>query len=108
MSVVYLATDLSLDRQVVVKVLAPELSAGVSAARFRREMQLVAGLSHPHIIPLLSAGEAGGTLYYVMPYVAGEPLRARVARDGPMAVADVARILRETLDALSFAHAHGV
>ena len=108
MSRVYLATDLSLDRQVVVKVLARDLSAGVSGARFRREMQLVANLSHPHIIPLLSAGEADGTLYYVMPYLTGEPLRARMAREGPMPVADVVRLLRETLDALAFAHAHGV
>ena len=108
MSRVYVATDLSLARQVVVKVLAPELSAGVSAARFRREIQLVASLSHPHIIPLLSAGEADGALYYVMPYVTGEPLRARMTREGPMPVADVVRILRETLDALTFAHAHGV
>ena len=108
MSHVFLATDLSLDRQVVVKVLSPEMSAGVSADRFRREIQLVAKLQHPHVVPILSAGDAEGALYYVMPFISGEPLRARLAREGPMSVTDTVRILRETLDALSFAHKHGV
>ena len=108
MSRVFLATDLTLDRQVVVKVLSLEMSAGVSADRFRREIQLVAKLQHPHVVPLLSAGDAEGALFYMMPFISGEPLRARMAREGPMKIADVALILRETLDALAFAHSHGV
>ncbi|MDQ8165291.1 MAG: serine/threonine-protein kinase [Gemmatimonadota bacterium] len=108
MSQVFLATDLALARQVVVKVLSQEMSAGVSADRFRREIQLVAKLQHPHVVPLLAAGDAEGALYYIMPFISGEPLRARLAREGPMPVGDTIRILRETLDALAFAHSHGV
>ncbi|MDA1080348.1 MAG: serine/threonine-protein kinase [Gemmatimonadetes bacterium] len=108
MSRVFLTTDLTLDRQVVVKVLSVEMSAGVSADRFRREIQLVAKLQHPHVVPLLSAGDAEGALFYVMPFISGEPLRAQIAREGPMKISDVVRILRETLDALAFAHKHGV
>jgi TolB-like protein len=108
MSSVYLATDLSLDRQIVVKVLPAEFSAGVRADRFRQEIQLVAKLQHPHIVPILAAGDAEGSLYYVMPFLAGESLRARMAREGPLPLADATRIVRETLDALAFAHAHGV
>src|SRR5215470_14291238 len=88
MSRVFLAHDVALDRRVVVKVLSPEASAGVSAERFRRETQLIAKLQHPNVVPLLSAGEADGMLYYVMPYVAGDSLRARMSRDGPLPVAD--------------------
>jgi len=107
MSKVILATDLSLDRQVVVKVLPAELSAAASVDRFRREIQLIAKLQHPHVVPILSSGDADGTLYYVMPFLSGETLRARLARDGPLKVSEAVRILRETLDALAFAHAHG-
>ncbi|MDH5234674.1 MAG: serine/threonine protein kinase, partial [Gemmatimonadota bacterium] len=108
MSQVILATDLTLDRQVVVKVLPPDLSAAASVDRFRREIQLVAKLQHPHVVPIVTAGDAAGTLYYVMPFLAGESLRARMAREGPLKVGDTVRILREVLDALAFAHAHGV
>jgi tRNA A-37 threonylcarbamoyl transferase component Bud32/TolB-like protein len=108
MSRVFLARELSLDRQVVVKVLSPEASAGVSADRFRRETQLIAKLQHPNVVPLLSAGEADGMLYYVMPYVAGDSLRARMSRDGALPLGDVVRVLREVLDTLAFAHQHGV
>ena len=79
-SCVFTATDLSLDRQVVIKVLAPELTAGVSAERFRREIQLVAKLQHPHIVPILSTSDAEGALYYVMPFLRGDSLRARITR----------------------------
>jgi len=82
MSRVYVAEEIGLGRKVVVKVLAPELSAGVNADRFRRETQLAAGLQHPHIVPLLTAGTAGDLLYDTMPLVDGESLRARVARAG--------------------------
>ena len=108
MSRVFLATDLTLDRTVVVKVLASEHTAGVSPDRFRREIQLTAKLQHPHIVPLISAGAVEGVLYYVMPYVTGESLRARLDREGALPVVACARILREVLDALGFAHAHGV
>jgi TolB-like protein len=91
-----------------VKVLSEELTSGVSADRFRREIQLIARLQHPHVVPLLSAGTAGESLYYMMPFVAGETLRARLAREGTLPVADVVRLLREVLDALAFAHDHGV
>ncbi len=108
MSRVFLATDLALDRRVVVKVLSPDQSAGVSGGRFRREIQLIAQLQHPHIVPILSAGDVEGTLYYVMPFLAGESLRTRMSREGPLEVPDALGILRETLDALAFAHSHGV
>lgn len=108
MSRVFVARDLSLDRDVVVKVLSSESTAGVSADRFRREIQVIARLQHPHVIPILAAGSADGALYYLMPFMGGETLRARITREGPLNVADAARILREVLDALSFAHKHGV
>ncbi|HEY6852731.1 MAG TPA: serine/threonine-protein kinase, partial [Gemmatimonadales bacterium] len=102
------AEEIGLGRHVVVKVLAPELSAGVNADRFRRETQLAAGLQHPHIVPLLTAGTAGDLLYYTMPLVDGESLRARIARDGPLPVKDAARILHDVADALAYAHARGL
>ncbi|MEA2722669.1 MAG: eukaryotic-like serine/threonine-protein kinase [Gemmatimonadales bacterium] len=108
MSRVFLALERSLGRKVVVKVLLPELAAGVNVERFRREIQLAAQLQHPHIVPLLSAGEADGLPYLVMPFVAGESLRARVAREGEFPIADTVRILRDVVSALSYAHTHGV
>ena len=108
MSRVFVARDLALDRDVVVKVLDRESTTGVSGDRFRREIQVIARLQHPHIMPILSAGTADGALYYVMPFMGGETLRARLAREGPMGVADASRVLREVLDALAFAHRHGV
>ena len=108
MSRVFVAHDLSLDRDVVVKVLSAEQTAGVSADRFRREIQLIARLQHPHVVSILSAGVADGSLYYMMPYVTGETLRARLVREGTLKVNDVVRLLREVLDALAFAHDHGI
>ena len=108
MSRVFVAHDLSLDRDVVIKVLSDEATAGVSADRFRREIQVIARLQHPHVVPIHSAGSADGSLYYTMPYVAGETLRARLAREGTLPVTDVVRLLREVLDALAFAHENGV
>jgi len=108
MSRVYLAEEVGLARQVVIKVLAPELSAGVNADRFRRETQLAASLQHPHIVPLLTAGSAGDLLYYTMPFVDGESLRARVKREGPLPIRDATRILHDVADALAYAHARGV
>lgn len=108
MSRVFVARDTALDRDVVVKVLSAEHTTGVSSERFRREITLIARLQHPHIVPLLSAGAIDGALYYVMPFLGGETLRARIARDGPLPVAVVTRVLKEVLDALAFAHSHGV
>ena len=79
MATVYLAEDLRHDRKVALKVLRPELAATLGAERFLREIQIAAQLQHPHILPLLDSGEAGGLLYYVMPYVEGESLRERLA-----------------------------
>lgn len=108
MSRVFVAHDNSLDREVVVKVLSGESTDGISGDRFRREIQVIAKLQHPHVVAILAAGEAEGALYYVMPFVKGETLRAKMVRDGAMSVAGVVKTLREVLDALAFAHEHGV
>src|SRR5262245_4093785 len=108
MSRVFVAEETDLGRKVVIKVLPPELAAGLSIDRFRREIQLAASLQHPHIVPLLAAGHAGDLLYYTMPLVEGESLRARLAREGELPVAESARILRDVADALSYAHRHGL
>ena len=108
MSRVFVAEETSLGRKIVIKVLPPELAAGLSTDRFHREIHLAASLQHPHIVPLLSAGEAGGLLYYSMPLVEGESLRARLTREGELPVAESVRILRDVADALSYAHRHGV
>ena len=108
MSRVFLAHEVDLERQVVVKVLPPDLAAGINADRFRREIQLAARLQHPHIVPLLSAGAKGGLLYYTMPFIAGENLRARLSRVRELPVADATKVLREVADALEYAHEQGV
>lgn len=108
MSRVFLADETSLGRKVVVKVLPPELAAEVNVERFRREIQVAARLQHPHIVPLLSASEDDALLYYSMPFVYGESLRQRLARDGELPIVDAVRLLREISDALSYAHEHGV
>jgi eukaryotic-like serine/threonine-protein kinase len=108
MSRVFIAEDTSLGRKVVVKVLLPDLAATVNVERFRREIQLAAKLQHPHIVPVLSAGISEGLPYYMMPFIEGESLRARLARSGELPVHDTARILRDVLSALSYAHEHGV
>ena len=108
MSRVFVAEERSLGRQVVVKVLPPELAADVNAERFRREIQLCAKLQHPHIVPLLSAGEGEDFLYYTMPFIEGQSLRQRLTAGGPLAVGETLRILREVLQALSYAHRRGV
>ncbi len=108
MSAVFLADEVALGRHVVIKVLPPELVFGISGERFRREIHLAASLQHPHIVPLFSAGEAGGLMYYTMPWISGESLRERLVRDGRLPIDDTVRILREVLDALAYAHAEGV
>jgi TolB-like protein/Flp pilus assembly protein TadD len=108
MSRLFVATERSLERDVVVKVLPPELASEVSAARFQREMSLAAHLQHPHILPVLSAGSRDGLLFYIMPYVRGESLRDRLRREGRLPIADAARILGEVAGALAYAHDRGV
>lgn len=107
MSRVFVADDVVLGRTVVVKVLHPELAAGVNAERFKREVQLAARLQHPHIVPVLTAGEVDGLPYYIMPFVKGESLHAKLQR-GPLPVADVVNYMGDVAKALSFAHSEGV
>src|SRR3989440_4083802 len=108
MSRVFLAEEVRLGRSVVVKVLPPEMAAGVSAERFERELQLAAKLKPPHIVPLLTAGAKGDLLYYVMPHIAGESLRSRITHERALPIGDAVRILRDVCDALAYAHGHGV
>jgi eukaryotic-like serine/threonine-protein kinase len=108
MSRLFLATERGLNRQVVIKLLPPELTSELSAARFQREIELAAQLLHPHILPVYAAGTEQGLLYYVMPFVAGESLRLRLLRDGRLPVADAARILQQVAEALGYAHQMGV
>ncbi len=108
MSRVFVATETSLGRRVAIKVLSPELANAMSAERFRREIQVVAQLQHPHIVPVHAAGDADGLLYYTMPFVEGETLRARLQRDGQMPVAETLALLIELADALSYAHGRAV
>jgi serine/threonine-protein kinase len=108
MSRVFAAVDRSLGRRVVVKVLPPDLAAGVNRERFRREIQVAAQLQHPHIVPLLSAGEHGDLLWYTMPFIDGESLRAAIERKRTFSPREVVRILHDVVDALAFAHARGV
>jgi len=108
MSRVFLAEETRLGRQVVIKVLPPETGAAVNVERFEREIQLAARLQHPHIVPLLTAGASGDLLYYIMPFISGESLRAKLAREGELPVAEASKILREIVDALSYAHRNGV
>jgi serine/threonine-protein kinase len=108
MSRVFLAEEIRLARRVVVKVLPPELAAAISVDRFNREIQLLASLQHPHIVPLLAAGGSADVLYYTMPFVEGEPLRLRLARGGELPVRDAVRILADVADALAYAHERGI
>ena len=108
MSRVFVAMDRQLGREVVLKVLPPEIAAELSADRFRREIQLAAKLQHPHIVPLLSSGEVDGTPYFTMPFVEGESLRAHLEKVGELPIPEAVRILREVASAVSYAHKHGV
>src|SRR5437016_9758527 len=95
MSRVFVAAETALDRKVVIKVLPPETAAQVSLERFKREILLAAKLQHPHIVPLLTAGESNGLPYFTMPFVDGESLRVRLARHGELPVNHAIRMLRE-------------
>ncbi len=108
MATVYLAHDLKHDRDVAIKVLHPDLGAALGGERFLSEIRTTARLQHPHILPLLDSGDADGLLYYVMPLVTGETLRARLERERQLPIDDALLIAREAADALGYAHGLGV
>ena len=108
MATVYLADDLKHGRRVAIKVMSPDVSSSVGGERFQREIQIAARLSHPHILPVHDSGEAGGLLYYVMPFVEGESLRARIDRESQLPIEDAIQITCEVCDALQYAHDQGV
>ena len=108
MSRLFVAMERSLNRQVVIKVLPPELASEVSAARFKKEIELAAQMQHPHIVPILAAGSADDLLWYVMPYVRGESLRHRIRESVQLPIRDAVRILIEVADALAYAHRKGI
>jgi eukaryotic-like serine/threonine-protein kinase len=108
MATVYLAHDLKHDRDVAIKVLHPDLGAALGSERFLTEIRTTARLQHPHILPLLDSGDADGLLYYVMPLVTGETLRARLERETQLPIDDAIAIAREVADALEYAHTLGV
>jgi len=105
MSRVFAATDAALGRRVVLKVLPPDLAAGVNRDRFIPEILLAASLQHPHIVPLLAAGSEEDLAYYTMPLIEGESLRAKLGRGGKLPVPEVVRVPRDVVDALTYAHA---
>src|SRR5438876_3871839 len=108
MATVFLGDDLKLDRRVAIKVLHPQLATGLGVERFLREIKTAAGLNHPHIVALHESGEAGGLLFYVMPYIEGETLRGRLNREGQLPIEDAVRIACDVAEALSYAHSCGV
>src|SRR2546426_7962076 len=108
MATVYLARDLKHDRDVAIKVLRAEVASAVGVDRFLAEIKTTGHLKHPHILPLFDSGSADSLLFYVMPFIDGESLRARLLRAGPLPVGEVVRILRQLADALAYAHARGV
>jgi serine/threonine protein kinase len=108
MSRVFVATETSLGRKIVIKVLSPDLTADVNRGRFRREIQVAAQLQHPHIVTLLSAGEVDDLLYYTMPFISGESLKSALEKNGQLEVVEVVRILYHVSEALEYAHGQGV
>jgi serine/threonine-protein kinase len=108
MATVFLAHDLRHDRDVAIKVLHPDLGAALGGERFLSEIRTTARLQHPHVLPLLDSGSADGLLYYVMPLITGETLRARLAREKQLPVDDAVRIAVAVAHALDYAHAHNI
>ena len=108
MAVVYAATDRRHGRAVAIKTIKPDIATGTAADRFVREIQVAAGLLHPHILPLLDSGAAGEVLYYTMPLVEGESLRDLLRREHQLAVPEALRLTREIADALEYAHLKGI
>jgi len=108
MATVYRAKDLKHERTVAIKVLRPELSVSLGGDRFLREIRVAANLQHPNILGLYDSGEAGGLLYYVMPFVEGESLRDRLNKEQQLPLPDALQITREAAEALQYAHEHGI
>ena len=108
MATVYLAQDQKHQREVAVKVMRPELAATLGAERFLREVQIAAKLNHPHILAMYDSGEADGLLYYVMPFIEGESLKDRLAREGSLPADEAIRLAREIAEALAYAHKRGI
>ena len=108
MSRVFLARERSPERRVVIKVLPGDMAGAVNTERFRREIKFAEQLQHPLVVSVLTAGLIDGIPYYVMPFIEGESLGSRLARDGELPVADTIRILCDVLSALSYAHQHGI
>src|SRR5205085_8535115 len=108
MATVFVAEDLKHGRRVAIKVLSPELSSSIDSDRFKREIQIAARLSHPHILPVFDSGDANGLLYYTMPFVEGESLRKRLDRESQLPIEDAISITCEVADALAYAHALNV
>ena len=108
MATVFLADDTKHHRQVAVKVLRPELAESVGVERFGREIEIAAGLHHPHILPLYDSGGAGSVLFYVMPFIEGPSLRDRLVKAGALPIDEAVRIIREVADALEYARTRGV
>src|SRR5256714_14684274 len=108
MATVYLARDIRHGRLVALKVLSPELGAVLGAERFLSEIKVTANLQHPNLLPLFDSGEANGLLFYVMPFVEGETLRARLDREEQLPVDEAIRISVAIANALEYAHSHGV
>src|SRR6476661_1728755 len=108
MATVFLATDIRHARRVAIKVLRPELAAVIGAERFLGEIRTTANLQHPHILPLFDSGAADSFLFYVMPYVEGESLRARLQREKQLPIGDAVQLATEVASALDYAHRHGV
>src|SRR6266850_1183615 len=108
MAIVYLARDLKHDRQIALKILKPEIAAEIGTGRFLKEIQTTAKLNHPHILPLLDSGEAGGFLFYVMPFIQGETLADLLHRERQLSIGDSIRIAREVAEALGHAHSYGI
>jgi serine/threonine protein kinase/tetratricopeptide (TPR) repeat protein len=108
MATVYLADDVKHRRQVAIKVLRPELGSVLGPERFTREIRIAAGLTHPHIMPLYDSGDADGLLFYVMPYVRGESIRQKLARERQLPITEAIAIVRQVASALDHAHAHGL
>jgi serine/threonine-protein kinase len=108
MAIVYLARDLKHDRDVAIKVLNSEVAAAIGVNRFLTEIRTTGQLKHPHILPLFDSGSAESLLFYVMPFIDGESLGARLRHEGRFPVAEVVRILQQLADALAYAHARRV
>jgi serine/threonine protein kinase/Tol biopolymer transport system component len=108
MSRVFAGTEAALGRQIVIKALPADTMNAVSIERFKREISVVARLQHPHIVPILTAGESEGIPFYTMPFVKGDSLRARLASKGPLTISETVHVLRDVASALAYAHAEGV